>query len=271
MILRERREMKREEGYGVDEFFMFAADTVRQAGEVALSYYGKGDPRVRFDDGLVTEAELRLSDLFRNRLLEQFPGHRVFGSTEESNEYSHEGKRYLWVYDALDGVANFQGGIPTWGMSVALLDNFWPVFGLFFMPVTGDLFRARAGGRAYWGDLEIHAATSTEINDESILLTYSRFNQDHRSTFPGKILNLGCTVAHICLVARGRADAAMIAKETYQDLAAASVIVETAGGKIYRLDGSEIHLADYLGGQKIEEPLLVTAPDNYPQIREHLQ
>ncbi|GAF91915.1 unnamed protein product, partial [marine sediment metagenome] len=77
---------------------------------------------------------------------------------------------------------------------------------------------------------------------ESLLLTYSRFHHHYHSTFPGKIRDLGCTAAHICYVATGRAEAALIANESYQDLAAACIIVEAAGGKIYKLDGSEFLL-----------------------------
>jgi myo-inositol-1(or 4)-monophosphatase len=109
------------------------------------------------------------------------------------------------------------------------------------------------------------------INDESLLLTYSRFHQHYHSTFPGKIRDLGCTTAHICYVAMGRAEAAVIANESYQDLAAARVIIEAAGGKISKMDGSEFLLDDYLDGEKIEDHLLVGAPKIYSQVCDYLQ
>jgi myo-inositol-1(or 4)-monophosphatase len=85
-------------------------------------------------------------------------------------------------------VANFQAGIPIWGMSIALLDNFWPIFGVFYMPATGDLFHARAGKDAFWGNDKIRIPDADFIDNESLLLTYSRFNQNYRSTFPGNPL-----------------------------------------------------------------------------------
>jgi myo-inositol-1(or 4)-monophosphatase len=42
----------------------------------------------------------------------------------------------------------------------------------------------------------------------------------------------------MCYVAAGRAEAAIIARETFQDLAAARVIIEAAGLKICKMDGS---------------------------------
>jgi hypothetical protein len=68
----------------------------------------------------------------------------------------------------------------------------------------------------------------------------------------------------------GRADAALIANESFQGLAAARVIVEAAGGKFSRLDGSEFFLNEYLDGQKIDDHLLVAAPDNLPLVRKCL-
>jgi myo-inositol-1(or 4)-monophosphatase len=69
----------------------------------------------------------------------------------------------------------------------------------------------------------------------------------------------------------GRADAALVGNETFQGLAAARVIIEAAGGKFTKLDGSEFFLNEYLNGQKIDDHLLVAAPDNLEQVREYLQ
>ena len=138
------------------------------------------------------------------------------------------------------------------------------------MPATGDLFHARADGKAYRGSDQIAIPPRHSVDDESILLTYSRFHQNYTSKFPGKIRDLGCTSAHICYVATGRADAALIANESYQDLAAARIIVEAAGGKICMLDGCTFFLNEYLDGRRIDDHLLVVAPDNLDSVRQCL-
>jgi myo-inositol-1(or 4)-monophosphatase len=66
----------------------------------------------------------------------------------------------------------------------------------------------------------------------------------------------------------GCAEAALIANETYEDLAAARVIIEAAGGKIYKMDGSEFFLNEFLDGQKIEDHLIVTGPNHFGQVRD---
>jgi myo-inositol-1(or 4)-monophosphatase len=69
----------------------------------------------------------------------------------------------------------------------------------------------------------------------------------------------------------GRADAAIVANESFQDLAAARVIIEAAAGKFCRIDGRDFFLDDYLNGQRIEGHLLATSPEKLSQIRSCLK
>jgi len=263
--------MTKSQKAGLEEMSRFSIDVVQEAGKEALKFYGKGRSRSVFDQSLVTEAELKLSSFFQEQLRYQFPDHQVFNNSHIGQAYSHDNKRYLWIFDPIDGVDNFQAGIPIWGMSLALLENFWPILGVFYMPATGDLFYAQADKNAYWGDKKIHVNTKQNVNDESVLLTFSRFHQKYRCQFPGKIRNLGCTAAHMCYVAKGRADAAVIANESYQDLAATRVIIEAAGGRICRMDGSKFHLNEHMDGGRIPEHLLVASPENQQQVLNYLK
>lgn len=256
---------------GIEALVSFGMEVIREAGEKALSYYGKGKQGLKFDESLVTEAEIEVNGIFADRLKSAYPRHRTLSEIHEDRDYSHEEKRYVWIFDPLDGVANFQAGIPIWGVSLALFENFWPLFGTFYMAATGDLFHARAGESALLNDRPISVSAQERINDESLLFTFSRFHGNYRTTFPGKIRNLGCTAAHICYVAMGRAEAAVIANESYQDLAAGWVIVRAAGGRIYRMDGTEFLLGDYLDGEQREEHLLVVPPEIHSQVRKHLR
>ena len=255
----------------MEDLIQFALNVIRRSGGEALLYYGKGREDVKFDEGLVTEAELHLTDFFQSELYRRFPDHQLYGNNEDRQTYSHDENRYLWVFDPMDGVANFQAGIPIWGLSVALLENFWPIFGAFYMPLTGDLFHARAGQATYRDDKVVRISPRETIDDESLLLTYSRFHHHFKTDFPGKMRNLGCTTAHVCYVAMGRAEGALLHNETYQDLAAARVLIESAGGKIFKLNGQELFLNEYLNGERINESLLVVAPQAYGEVSIHLR
>ena len=52
----------------IGELTQFALDTVRNVGKEALRFYGKGNPRTKFDSDLVTAAELHLVDYFKDCL-----------------------------------------------------------------------------------------------------------------------------------------------------------------------------------------------------------
>ena len=54
-------------GHGIDDLSGFAMECIKEAGKQAMPFFGKGKPQVKFDQGMVTEADLRISDFF-NRL-----------------------------------------------------------------------------------------------------------------------------------------------------------------------------------------------------------
>lgn len=263
--------MSQDPNHGLENLMAFAIDAIRGAGQIALESFSRSGGVTKFDENLVTRAELQISQDFQRRLDQSFPDHQLFDSRRLDTDYTHDSRRYLWIFDPIDGVDNYQAGIPIWGMSLALFENFWPVYGAFYMPATGDLFHAQAGGQAFWGERTIHIPDDRTIDDESLMFTFSRFHRYYASHFPGKIRNLGCTGAHLCYVAMGRADVAVTANETFQDLAATRVIVEAAGGRFYKTSGEKFYLNDYLNGERIEEHLLITAPGNCQAVLDSLE
>ena len=257
--------------HGATALMQFAMEVIRHCGKEAMSFYGRGRRGIKFDEELVTKAEWHLRQQFERQVQEQFPRHQLFDGNLNQDAYAHDETRYLWVFDPLDGVSNFLAGIPIWGMSLALLDNFWPILGVFYMPATGDTFHARADDKAYWGDQPIRISHQNSINDESLLLIYSRFHRNHHTSFPGKIRNLGCTGAHICYVSMGRAEAAFVKDESYQDLAAAQVILKAAGGNLYRTDGSILAGNAYIDGNSQAEHLLAAGPPVDEQVLQYIR
>ncbi len=254
-----------------NELLEFALDMIKECGNTAMKYYGRGDPDVKFDDGLITEAEIAIMDTAKKKLKQLSPDLTLFGEGELGRSYKHGGGGYLWVIDPIDGTASFQAGIPVWGISVALFENFWPIFGIFYMPVTDELYWALEGGTAYKNSSRISIGRIHEIDNESLLLTYSRFHQDFRSTFPGKIRNLGSAAAHIMYVASGRAEGALFKNVGFKDLAAAQIILKAAGGEIVFLSGQRFYLNEYIDGQKITDALIAVPEGEYRYISGYIQ
>lgn len=256
---------------GSQELLGFAEDLLRKAGKLALKYYGRGNPLIKFDDELVAEADVGIRNLIRDSISKHYPEHSVLGEGADRTTYQHGERGFQWVMDPVDGTANFQAGIPIWAISLALFDNFWPILGVCCLPVTRDCYKALAGDKLFFNDAPVTLEPEVVASDESVLLTYSRFHTEFRSSFPGKVRNLGCAGAHLGYVATGRAEAALLKYVHIWDLAAGLIILEAAGGEIRYLDGRSFHINDYLDGQKVEEPLLAAPAGEHSVIAQYLQ
>jgi len=242
----------------------FVENTLRKGGTLLLEMYGKGNQHLKFDEDLVTEADNAAWQLISSKIKGSFEGHCFLRELSQDQINSDECPRFLWIVDTLDGAASFQAGMPVWGISVALFEKFWPVLGFLYLPVTGELYSAYAGREALLNDRAIRVRQDPTVDNESLVLVYSRFHQDFTSTFPGKIRNFGSSAGHLAYVARGAADACFLKNVTVQDMAAGSIILEAAGGGITYLDGRPFHVGEFLDGRRIAEPL-IAAPTDYQQ------
>ncbi len=239
----------------LEQILTFAKGLARASGALALSYYGRANPTLRFDHELVTEADLVVQDYIRGEVKRAYPDHVFLGEESRERPASLDTDMPLWVVDPVDGSASFSSGMPVWGVSLCLFDGGRPAIGVFHQPVTGELYSATAGGGAMLNDRPIEAREQT-IDDEALLLTYSRFHSDYRSRFPGKVRSLGSTAAHIAYVARGAATGAVLGNVHVWDLAAGLVILEEAGGRILDQDLQACNLFDFVDGRKIDRVLL---------------
>lgn len=237
----------------------FVENTLRKSGALLLEMYGKGSRQLKFDEELVTGADNAAWEIISAKIRGSFEGHGFLRDLSDDEIVGENPPRFLWIIDTLDGAASFQAGMPVWGVSAALFEKFWPVLGFLYLPVTGELYSAYAGREALLNDAPISVRQDSTVDNESLLLVYSRFHQDFTSTFPGKIRNFGSSAGHLAYVARGAADACLMKNLHVQDLAAGSIILHAAGGEIRYLDGRRFHIGDFLDGGRIKEPL-VAAP-----------
>ncbi|RLB59896.1 MAG: inositol monophosphatase [Deltaproteobacteria bacterium] len=242
-----------------EEILAFTRGLARASGALALSYYGRANPTLRFDSVLITEADLVVQQYIRREVAQAYPDHTFLGEEgDREEEVQRDRQRPLWLVDPVDGSASFCAGMPIWAVSISLFDGGRPVVGVIYLPVTGELYAAMAGGPAMLNDRVI-AVREQSVDDESLLLTYSRFHSDFRASFPGKVRSLGSSAAHMAYVARGAATAALLGNVHVWDIAAGQVILESAGGALLDVGGSRVELDEYLGGEKIDR-FLVAAP-----------
>lgn len=241
----------------------FIENTLRKGGAILVEMYGRGRRTRKFDEELVTEAENAGWEVISEKIRGSFEGHAFLRELTVDQLSGEDVPRFIWIIDTLDGAASFQAGMPVWGISAALFEKFWPVLGFLYLPVTGELYSAYAGRQALLNDKPINVREDPTVDNESLVLVYSRFHTDFTSTFPGKIRNFGSSAGHMAYVARGAADACLIKNVNVKDLAAGSIILEAAGGEIRFLDGRRFHMAEYLDGKRVDEPLIAAPKGAY--------
>jgi myo-inositol-1(or 4)-monophosphatase len=249
----------------------FIENTLRKSGAILMELYGRGKRQLKFDDELVTEAENASWVLLSEKIRGSFEGHGFLRELTEDQLGGEDPPRFLWIIDTLDGAASFQAGMPVWGISAALFEKFWPVLGFLYLPVTGELYSAYAGRQALLNDAPISVREDPTIDNESLVLVYSRFHTEFTTTFPGKIRNFGSSAGHMAYVARGAADACLIKNVNVRDLAAGSIILEAAGGEIRYLDGRRFHVAEYLDGKRVDEPLIAAPKEAYKSFLKYFK
>src|SRR5437016_5793763 len=110
-----------------EEELAFANDVADRADAIALEVFGRSfEVRRKADHTPVTEADVRIEEMVRERLAEAFPGDAVLG-VEHGLEGSSE---RVWVIDPIDGTKNFAARIQVWGTLVALVEGGDAVVGL---------------------------------------------------------------------------------------------------------------------------------------------
>lgn len=258
------------DGVLLKEIHNFARAIVRSGGEIAMSHFGHADPEVKYDESLVTEADLEVQEHLRSEVRKKYPDHQFLGEEKDGIDGPKDAP-FLWVVDPVDGTSAFSKGYPIWGISAALLHLGRPVVGAFYMPITNELFSSTYKGKPVCNDEPIEVRFDETVDNESLMLTYSRFHRDFNTSFPGKVRSLGSSVAHVCYVARGAAWGAVLSRVHLWDLVAGQVILEAAGGQIMDLDGNPFTPERYLTSTKVDRVLLAAAEGQHRDIKRFLE
>jgi myo-inositol-1(or 4)-monophosphatase len=226
-----------------------AIDIVLRAGEIQLAHFNR-DVRIDMKGAidLVTEADLEVERMCRRVLAERFPSHAILAE-ELSAEAGHgRPSDHCWVFDPIDGTTNYAHGLPIFCAALGLEIEGQMEIAAVYDPTRRELFTAERGGGAYLNGapLRVSAAASLieallvtgfpySIHEESeeILGLFGEFVRRARA-----VRRLGSAALDMAYVAAGRFDAFWEDSLKPWDVAAASLLVEEAGGVVTGTDGS---------------------------------
>lgn len=193
---------------------------------------------------LVTEGDFAAEELIISKLTDAFD-YKVLSEEAHPDEKS---AGYLWVIDPLDGTTNYAHNLPVYAVSIGLVYEGQPVAGVVYEPNQDEMFTAIKGAGAYLNDKKIKVSATDDLNS-SLLSTGFPYDirQNPRATlkpFNTFVLNVqgvrrtGAASIDICYTACGRFDGFWELGLKPWDTAAASLILEEAGGKLSKYDGS---------------------------------
>lgn len=124
----------------------------------ALCAGGSIDQWHKADSSPVSEVDLA-ADRRLKTLLSAILPEAGWLSEETADDVARLGCRTIWCVDPIDGTRDFLRGRDGWAVSVALVADGAPLFGLLYAPARGQMWRAEAGGGAYCNDLPVSAGS----------------------------------------------------------------------------------------------------------------
>ena len=237
------------------ESFLPAMSAIaREAGALLMHYFHQHlKIEYKGDADLVTAADRAAEVLIRERIKQQWPTHDVLG---EEQGLSDQGSEYRWYVDPLDGTTNFAHGYPVFCVSIALENRGLErkgqrVAAVVYDPTRDELFSAEQGRGAHLNGETLRVSKTATVK-ESLLATGFPSHKRHKNPniyFYHQITlrshgvrRAGSAALDLCNVASGRFDGFWEFNLNPWDTAAGVLIVEEAGGKVTRFDGSPFEL-----------------------------
>ena len=219
-----------------------AIEAVIKAGEIQMSFIDSGfEVSHKGTIDLVTEADVAVETMFRKMIAERFPDHTILAE-EFGEDAATRGASHCWVFDPIDGTNNYAHGLPIFCSSLALEIDGKGEIGAIYDPTRKELFVAERGGGAFLNGRPIHVSSAPTLV-ESMLVTGFPYDIHKRipeivglfGEFVGKaraVRRLGSAALDLCYVAAGRMDGFWEQDLKPWDIAAGTIIVEEAGGRV---------------------------------------
>ncbi len=214
---------------------------------IGRHYAGAAPARAKADGSPVTDADLEAEQAIRTLVEANFPGDGFYG--EESAAVRMDAG-HIWLVDPIDGTKSFVRRYPMFSTQIAVMQAGRLEIGVSLAPAYGgETAWAERGGGAFLDGARLAASRVARLEEA----TLSTGNLRSLALGP-RWAAFGRIVArldrirgfgdflHYHLLAAGKIDAVLESDIHILDIAALTVIVEEAGGRVTDLDGGPIGL-----------------------------
>jgi myo-inositol-1(or 4)-monophosphatase len=190
---------------------------------------------------IVTDADRASEAIVVARLRSAYPGATILA--EESG--LHRGASdERWIVDPLDGTTNFAHGYPIFNVSIAYERAGELIAGVIYAPAMGELFAAEAGAGARLNDEPIAVSAIDRLGDAMTCTGFHPADFDRNGAQFAAISRLaqavrrdGAAALDLAYVACGRFDGFWEFDLSPWDVAAGTLLIAEAGGRVTRIDG----------------------------------
>ena len=227
-----------------------AREAAFKASKILMASYGRlknSQIGMKSKNDFVTEIDKRSEKTIIQTIKKYFPDHAI--QAEESG--ISQGEETLWIIDPLDGTSNYIHQFPLFSISIGVMQEGRMAAGLIYDPVHKELFTAEKGRGAYLNDRRIHASRVPRLAD-ALMTTgipfraRERFDEYLKSFEKISLGSVGMrrggsAALDLAYVACGRFDGFWELDLSPWDIAAGSLIVEEAGGKVTDMWGGQDH------------------------------
>lgn len=224
------------------------AITAARAGEDVIRHYYQQNIaiEIKSDRTPVTVADRETEHVIHEHLRHAYPDFAFYG--EETGRSG--GGDYTWLVDPIDGTKAFVRQYPMFSTQIALMHGDQIVLGVSNAPFFDQLACAERGAGAWLNERPLNVSTLDDPTDAAISLgNLTRLGRNAEvwarlgpllASF-GRVRGYG-DFLHYHLLAAGSIDAVVESDLNILDVAALSVIVEEAGGRMTQLDGAALNL-----------------------------
>jgi len=239
-------------------FIKLAIEAALKAGRYIKGSLGNvKNIRYKGEINVVTEVDKKAESIIVGIIKRHFPYH---GFIAEEASYGKKEccapseREFNWIIDPLDGTTNFVHGFPVFCVSVALEHKGRVIAGVVYDPTRDELFTATEKGGAFLNKKRIHVSKVTHLR-KALLSTGFAYNvkrarNNNISNFVRAIKSSqavrrgGSAAIDLSYVACGRYDGFWELYLNPWDTAAGFLIVNEAGGKVTKFDGSKYTIYD---------------------------
>lgn len=227
-------------------------DLVRSAGQMILQAQLTADA-VHEKEGpanYCTDYDVAIQRFLIGRLKKIIPQAGFFGEEDTDGNEALDSE-FVFYIDPIDGTTNFMFGYHHSCVSVGLSCNGTMIAGYVYNPYVDEMYTGIRGEGSFLNGRRLQmkdiplsggiaAFGCARYNDGGVDRMFSTVKELFLRSL--SIRNGGSAALDLCRIASGNNVAYMELKLQPYDYAAASVIVEEAGGRISQVDGSAITL-----------------------------